>query len=487
MSASIVLSENEYKLILRNDLASFIERSFYELRPGEAFIPGQYIELLAASLEKCRRGKTKRLIVNLPPRTLKSHAASVAFSAWLHGHEPCMEIICASYAQALADKLARDCRMLMGSAFYRGLFPKTTLSPEKSSVEDFMTTMRGSRLATSVNGSLTGRGADVIILDDVMKPTEALSETLRQNANEWYSNSLMSRLNSKERGVIIIVMQRLHQEDLIGVIMEREPWEVLSLPAIARQDEHFEYEDLFGRHTFERSVGKVLHPERDPLSAYESLRKTMTEYDFQCQFQQDPMPLGGNIIKREWLRFCEPANWPKSFPYILQSWDTANKSGDRNDFSVCTTWGLHDGKYYLCHVFRQRLGFPELKRAVAELKEQFDPSKVLIEDKSSGTPLIQALASEYVFGIEACQIPPGSNKYVRLAAQSIKFEAGKVILPTQASWLEEYVREITGYPGSKYDDQVDSTTQALECLGPMAGLTINDNYRWPPQFGYETC
>jgi predicted phage terminase large subunit-like protein len=282
-------------------------------------------------------------------------------------------------------------------------------------------------------------------------------------------------------------MQRLHQEDLIGVVMEREPWEVLSLPAIAREDEHFEYEDIFGSHVFQRKVGDVLHPERDPLKAYESLRQTMTEYDFQCQFQQDPMPPGGNIIKREWPCFCEPAQWPKSFSYTLQSWDTANKSGDLNDFSVCTTWGLNDGKYYLCHVYRRRVGFPELKRAVAELKEQFDPNKVLIEDKSSGTPLIQELASEYIFGIEAYQPPPGSNKHLRLAAQSIKFEAGKVILPTQAPWLDEYLREITGFPGGKYDDQVDSTSQALEFLGPLAGSIISCSYRWPLLRGYETC
>ena len=235
MSTSTVLSADEYQVILRNDLASFIERSFYELNPQATFMPNPYIELLAAALERCRTGRTKRLIINLPPRTLKSHAASVAFSAWLLGHDPAKQIICASYGQDLADKHARDCRTLMASAFYSGLFPRTTLSPEKLSVNDFMTTAQGFRMSTSVGGVLTGRGADVIILDDILKPDDALSETRRKAANEWYFNTLLSRLNSKEHGVIIIVMQRLHQEDLVGEVTDREHWVVLSLPAIAER------------------------------------------------------------------------------------------------------------------------------------------------------------------------------------------------------------------------------------------------------------
>src|SRR5579862_6342867 len=230
------LSLEEYRVFLRNDLMSFIERSFYELNPQANFLPGRYIELVAATLERCRTGKSKRLILNLPPRTLKSHAASVAFPAWLLGHDPSKQIICASYGQDLADKHARDCRTLMSSGFYRSLFPRTILSPEKLSVNDFMTTAQGFRMSTSVGGVLTGRGGDILILDDILKPDDALSETRRKAANEWYFNTLLSRLNSKQNGVIILVMQRLHQEDLVGEVLEREPWKVLALPAIAQED-----------------------------------------------------------------------------------------------------------------------------------------------------------------------------------------------------------------------------------------------------------
>src|SRR5271154_6159009 len=171
------------------------------------------------------------------------------------------KIICASNGQDLADKHARDCRTLINSAFYRYLFPKTKLSPDKQSVNDFMTTSHGFRMATSVGGVLTGRGADLIILDDVLKPDDALSEVRRRAANEWYFNTLLSRLNSKEQGVIIIVMQRLHQEDLVGEAMERESWEVLSLPAIAIEDERCLIESPYGTREYCRAAGEALHPE----------------------------------------------------------------------------------------------------------------------------------------------------------------------------------------------------------------------------------
>ena len=218
MSASNELSADEYQVILRNDLMSFIERSFYELNPQVTFMASPYIELLASTLEKCRTGKTNRLIINLPPRTLKSHAASVAFPAWLLGHDASKQVICVSYGQDLADKHARDCRTLMSSPFYRGLFPGTVLSPDKQSVNEFLTTSQGFRMSTSLGGVLTGRGADVIIVDDILKPDDALSEIRRRAANDWYFNTLLSRLNSKENGVIIIVMQRLHQGDLVGEV-----------------------------------------------------------------------------------------------------------------------------------------------------------------------------------------------------------------------------------------------------------------------------
>lgn len=441
---SPVFSLEEYRYILRHAPASFIERSFRELNAQATFMPSPYIELLASHLGRCRTGEAKRLIINLPPRSLKSHAASVAFPARLLGHDPTKQIICASYGQDLADKHARDCRALMGSAIYRSLFPKTVLSPERSAVNDFSTTRQGFRMATSVGGVLTDRGADVIILDDILKPDDALSELRRKAANEWFFNTLLSRLNRKQDGVIIIVMQRLHQEDLVAEVMEREPWEVLALPAIAVKDEALPYERMDCPLMYTRKEGRALHPERESIETLKRVRESIGSYNFQSQYQQDPAALEGGLIKREWIHHYEPfalqlARWP----YILQSWDTASKSSEMNDYSVCTTWQIIDGKLYLLDVFRQRLEFPSLKRAVLELQQRYQPMKVLIEDRASGTALIQALNSEYVYGIEAYTPPAGSDKYMRFAAQALHFESGRVLLPKEAPWLEDYIREIT--------------------------------------------
>lgn len=285
--------------------------------------------------------------------------------------------------------------------------------------------------ATSVGGVLTGRGADLLILDDILKPDDALSETRRRAANDWFFNTLLSRLNSKEDGAMIIVMQRLHQEDLVGEVMERERWEVLSLPAIAIEDERISFEGPLGQRVFNRSSGQALHPERDSVETYQKIRATIGEYNFQSQYQQNPMPLEGGLIKREWLQYYSPAAKPE-FRMIVQSWDTANKAGELNDYSVCTTWGLCDGKFYLLHVYRMRLNFPLLKRAAKDLYERFDPRKVVIVDKASGTALIQELKAEGINGIEIYQPGPGSDKLMRLAGQAIKFEDGRVRLPEVA-------------------------------------------------------
>ena len=295
----MTLSRLELELILKQDLTSFIERSFYELNPQTSLIPCPHIEVIASRLEACRQGKIRRLIINLPPRSLKSHCVTVAFPAFLLGHNPAAQIICASYGQDLADKLARDCRTPMSSAFYRRLFPKAVLSAEKQAVNDFMTTAQGFRMATSVGGVLTGRGADFMILDDPLKPEDALSETRRNGANEWYNNTLLSRLNSKKTGVIVIVMQRLHQDDLVGHVLEREEWEIVSFPAIAEEDEIHEYQTPLGTRVFARKRGKALQPEHESVAILATIRKSMGEYNFTSQYQQNPIPLGGVMVKGE--------------------------------------------------------------------------------------------------------------------------------------------------------------------------------------------
>jgi hypothetical protein len=268
-------------------------------------------------------------------------------------------------------------------------------------VNDFMTTAQGFRMATSVGGVVTGRGGDIIIVDDPLKPGEALSDTGRKAVNEWFDNTLLSRLNNKEKGIIIIVMQRLHQDDLVGQVLERGGWEVLNFPAIAEEDECHVIETIFGTRTFTRKAGEALHPQRESLESLRRTRELVGEYTFLSQYQQAPVPKGGAMIKTDWFRYYPPAQLPNSFTYTLQSWDTANKSGELNDYSVCTTWGVAGGKYYLLDVFRRRLEYPDLKRAVWEQARRYPHPKVLIEDKGSGTQLIQELKREGLLYIRA--------------------------------------------------------------------------------------
>jgi predicted phage terminase large subunit-like protein len=457
-------SFRDFWLILGLDLMSFVERSFTELNPETTFSPSPHIELLVSKLEACRNGKITRLIINLPPRSLKSHVASVAFPAWLLGHNPARQVICASYGQDLSDKLARDCGTLITSRFYQSLFPETRLSLEKQSVNDFVTTSQGFRMSTSVGGVLTGRGSDFIIIDDPLKPDDALSETRRTAVNSWYDNSLLSRLNNKKSGVIILVMQRLHQDDLVGHVMDQGNWEVVSFPAMATVDENHLFETPLGRRRFKRKTGEALQPERESLATLKNIRHTIGEYNFQAQYQQDPIPLGGAMVRTEWLKRYDAGSRPPRFSCVLQSWDSANKSGELNDFSVCTTWGTYDSHYYLLDVFRKRLNYPDLKRAVTEQARRHCADTILIEDRASGTQLIQELQREGLYGLKPYDPPPGSDKILRLHAQTALFENGRVLLPLSAPWLEEYLRELTAFPGSKFDDQIDSTTQALDHL-----------------------
>jgi predicted phage terminase large subunit-like protein len=319
-------------------------------------------------------------------------------------------------------------------------------------------------LATSVGGVLTGRGADLILIDDALKPDEALSETRRKAVNEWYDNTLLSRLNDKATGCIIIIMQRLHQDDLVGHVMEQEPWDVLSFPAIAEQDETHFIKSIIGRRVWRRRAGEALHPERESLQTLTAIRQTMTEYNFAAQYQQCPVPPGGAMVNPAWFKYYEPSELPNSFHSKVQSWDTANKSTDLSDFSVCTTWGVHDGRFYLLDVFRRRLNYPELKQAVRDLAQHHRPTAILIEDKASGTPLIQDLRSDGLLGIKPYEPPTGTDKIMRLHLQTALFANGNVFLPRHASWLADYVAELTGFPNTKFDDQVDSTTQALQFL-----------------------
>ena len=456
------LTDDEYAALLRTDLAWFIERSFVELVPSTPFLHNWHIDLIASKLEAVLAGRITRLIINVPPRSLKSVMASVAFPAWALGRQPALSIICASYGQDLADAHALDCRRLMLSAWYQRLFPTRLVAP-RPAVHDLRTTAGGGRFATSVGGVLTGRGGDLIIIDDPLKPDEAMSETARRNANEWLDHTVRSRFNNQQTGALIIIMQRLHLDDLVGHVLEQERWDVVSLPAIAEVEERWVIESVHGRRAVVRHPGDLLHPAREPLHVLERQRATLGEYNFAGQYQQAPVPLGGGMVKTAWLQCYEPADLPASFDQIVQSWDTANRASELADYSVCTTWGRAGARVYLLHVYRARVNYPELKRAVHTLATTWHPDVILIEDKASGTQLLQELRTAGLSAVTP--VTPQGDKIMRLHAESGKIEQGDVWLPRRAPWLADYVAELTSFPRCKHDDQVDATAQALHWIG----------------------
>jgi predicted phage terminase large subunit-like protein len=454
------ITRAELKALFRSDFAAFVERSFCELNPQTEYLHNWHIEVIAEALEQCRVGRLQRLIINVPPRSLKSHMASIAFPAYLLGHNPSAQIICASYAQDLADKLAGDSRSLMMSEWYRDLFPATRMAARRPALNDFTTTEKGFRLSTSVGGILTGRGGDFIIIDDPLKPDEALSETQRKTVNDWYDHTLLSRLNDKRTGCIILIMQRLHEDDLVGHVLQQGGWKLLKFPAIAEQDEGYSVHTLWGKRAFARREGEALHPQREPLDVLAQIREIQGEYTFTGQYQQAPSPLGGGMIKADWFKVYKPEELPKEFSLVFQSWDTANKTAELNDYSACTTWGILKDHLYLLHVFRQRLDYPNLKRAMKQHAETYKVNNIVIEDRSSGTQLIQELRASGVHGTTCYE--PKMDKIMRMHSASSTIENGFVHIPVRADWLAEYLHEMAVFPNGKHDDQVDSTSQALD-------------------------
>jgi predicted phage terminase large subunit-like protein len=454
------IGKEELQAFLRCDFAAFVERAFYELNPETPYQHNWHIDVIAHALEGCRAGNLRRLIINVPPRSLKSHMASISFVAWLLGHNPAAQIICASYAQDLADKMAGDCRTLMLGRWYQKLFPGTSLAGRRQAINDFATTKKGFRMATSVGGVLTGRGADFMIIDDPLKPDEALSEVERNKVNNWYDHTLISRLNDKRTGCIILIMQRLHEDDLVGHVMQQGGWHLLKFPAIAEEDEEYVIQTPYGQRTFGRRASEPLHVGREPLEVLGTIREIQGEYNFAGQYQQSPSPLGGGLVKTQWFKYYKPEELPNEFELILQSWDTANKSSELSDYSVCTTWGMLKKDLYLLHVLRKRMEYPELRRAVKEHAHAHKARNILIEDRASGTQLIQDLIADEVDGVTRYDVK--LEKVMRMHSVTSTIENGFVRLPEKADWLQQYLHELAVFPNGKYDDQVDSTSQALD-------------------------
>ena len=442
--------------ILRTDFESFLRFCVSTLNPGQQLQSNWHIRAIAHVLERVRTGELTRVIINLPPRYLKSIMASVAFPAFVLGHDPRQRIITISYGNELSSKHASDFRSIVTSSRYASVFPEMRLT---RALEDKVeTTKRGFRKATSIGGTLTGLGGTLFIIDDPQKPVDAQSTARRESLNQWFSNTLISRLDNKTKDAILVVMQRVHLEDLSGYLMTQSgEWHVLSLPAISETDERI---PIGGGCFYDRKAGEALHPEREPLSLLEGIRRDVGSDIFAAQYQQAPVPPGGAMIKRDWLRYYSNLPARTNRAKIIQAWDTAAKEGTENDWSVCTTWLVTNKNFYLMDLTRGRYTYPRLKATAMALAQRFEPDVIMVEDAYTGTALGQELKHERL-GLAVRLIPVTHDKISRLYVHQAKFEAGLVHLPKEAHFLPELEAELLSFPQCRNDDQVDSISLAL--------------------------
>lgn len=435
-------------------LAPFIVRTFKTVDPGAEYLHNWHVDLIAEYLEACSRREITRLIINIPPRSMKSMCVSVAWPAWLLGKNPSERVLAFSYAGTLATKHSLDCRLVIKSPWYQRMFPDVVLTDDQDTKTKFMTTRRGQRLATSFGASAIGDGGNFIIVDDPLNPEQALSDNNREYANTWFDQNIPTRLDDKKSGVIVVVMQRLHANDVAGHLLKKGGWEHLYIPAVAPVRQVFD----FGRCHIVREAGSLLHEKREDLQSIEKLKTALGSYAFSGQYQQEPTPLEGGMIKSTWFkRYDKPR---EKYLQVVQSWDTAIKGADYNDPSVCLTWGLHEQGYDLLQALVRRLEYPELKRLVISQHDAFGADSVLIEDKGSGQQLLQDFKREAK--IPCIGIMPMADKITRLSAVSALIEAGKVFLPVNAPWLADYEAEMLQFPNAAHDDQVDATSQFLD-------------------------
>jgi len=451
----IATLKNELALRLKQqesttDFIKFVE----EVWPG--FIHGRHHEKMARAFERVANGEIKRLIINMPPRHTKSEFASCLLPAWFLGRFPHKKVIQTSHTAELAVGFGRKVRNLVDSEGYKRLFPKVELQSDSKAAGRWNTNHGGDYFAIGVGGAVTGKGADILIIDDPHSEQEAtIAETnpeVYDKTYEWYTSGPRQRL--QPGGAIVIVMTRWSKKDLTGQVVKAaaqrhgEDWEVIEFPAILPS-------------------GNPLWPEFWKLEELEALRTELPNAKWQAQYMQEPTSDVSAIIKREWWQWWENED-PPYCDFLIQSWDTAFLKTERSDYSACTTWGVfywpdsngrEQANIIALNAFKQRMEFPELKQQAYQQYQEWEPDSLIVEAKAAGSPLIFELRA---MGIPVQEYTPskGNDKIARLNAVADIFASGRVWVP-KTHWAEELVEEVASFPSGEHDDLVDSMTQAL--------------------------
>ena len=435
------------------------------------FIDGAHHKRMAKAFERVARGEIKRLIINMPPRHTKSEFASYLLPAWFLGKFPQKKVIQTSHTAELAVGFGRKVRNLVDSEVYRTIFPGVGLQADSKAAGRWATNAGGDYFAIGIGGAVTGKGADILIIDDPHSEQEAaLSETnpeIYDKTYEWYTSGPRQRL--QPGGSIVIVMTRWSKKDLTGQVLKSamqrsgEEWEVIEFPAILPS-------------------GNPLWPQFWSLGELSALREELPSSKWMAQYMQQPTSEVSAIIKREWWKYWEHDS-PPSCEFIIQSWDTAFLKTQRSDFSACTTWGVFykdddtgkpQANIILLNALKKRMEFPELKMRAMEEYKDWEPDSLIVEAKASGSPLIFELRA---MGIPVQDFTPskGNDKISRLNSIADIFASGRVWVP-ETRWAEELVEEVASFPSGEHDDLVDSMTGAIMRFRKGGFLTLDSDY-----------
>lgn len=451
----------------RANLFHFTWGAFNVLHEGRTeFIPNWHVEALCHHLNEVAEKRIRRLLITIPPRHMKTIASSVALPAFLLGQRPATKVIIVTYGDRLSSDILNQLRRLMESRYYRELFPNTIA---RFSGQEAKTSQNGGILLTSVGGAITGRGADLIIIDDLMKAADADSPTERLRAQEFISNSLMSRFNNRMEGCVVAIQQRLHEDDVAAYLLATGTYQHLNLPAIAEEP----CEIAIGQRKFHRRAkGDVLFGQLMPISVLEETKKDLGPQYFAAQYQQNPTPPGGNRMDwRVWHNYID-APPIDTFHIRIQSWDTGSSALPKSDYSACTTWGKNDDGWWLLDVYRDRLDFGDLVDKALYLRKKWRADRLLIEQQTMGLPLIRELRRRYQFHDNVFALAPITSKEIRFESNIHRLTHEKFWIPETAPWLAEFKHECLAFPKGAHDDMVDSMVQFLYFIQLDKGKAI---------------
>lgn len=452
------------------------ERSFYEfvkqawhvVEPATEFVDGEHIRLICETLQRTGPGGIQALVINIPPRCMKSLLTCVFFPAWKWIIAPGTRFLYSSYSLQLATRDSIKCRRLIESPWYQERWrDRYKLATDQNSKSRYENTKGGHRVICSPDSSTTGEGGDYIIVDDPVNVTDALSDSEREKVVEWWDTSMSTRVNDPATATRIIIGQRVHVEDLSGHCLQTGNYFHLCLPAEYEVKDYNDQPKLIS--DFRTIEGQLLWPERLSQEFLDGQKAALGSYSYAGQYQQRPTPPGGVIIHTDWLRYYE--HLPEKLDTLIQSWDLTFTNSKTSDFVVGQVWGRAGANFYLIDQVRGRFDFPETIKQIKALSVRYPQATIkLIEKAANGFAAIATLQNE-VPGLIA--VPATKSKEARLIAVAPLFESGNVYLPQGTAFLDAYTQELTAFPSAPHDDQVDATTQALQRLSTSSRTSFN--------------